>query len=94
MRRTPEPEELTRRVLRALELAPCSLRALARKAGVPHATLVLIRQGKRQPTRAVADALFEALLGWLQDCSTAAGIIRTGRSPYESRRSRKKGDTR
>ena len=82
-RKTPPDSE---RIRRALEVAPCSLRALARKAGVPHSTLVLIRQGKRQPTQAVADALVDALVEWMGQCTEAASIIRTGESPYERRR--------
>ena len=82
-RKTPPDSE---RISRALEIAPCSLRALARKAGVPHSTLVLIRQGKRQPTRAVAEALVGALLDWVEQCTEAVSVIQTGESAYERRR--------
>lgn len=56
-----ERERLTDAVAAAVDGTPTSIRALARSAGVPHPSLVNIRQGKMAATpelaRAVADAL-------------------------------------
>ena len=60
---------------RAIELAPCSVRALAKQAGVPHVTLVWIRQGKRKATAAVAGKVGAALRKWGNKCFRAADVI-------------------
>ncbi len=68
---------LTEIVARAVEDAPCSLRALAREAGVPHSTLIRIVNGERDATPAVARAVAEALRRWSDQCAaSAAGIER------------------
>ena len=69
-------DPLTDAVRRALKLAPCSLRALAREAKVPHVTLVLVRSAKRQATPAVAAALSAALDAWAARCHDAAKGLR------------------
>ncbi len=68
-------DSLAPRVIQALEHAPCSLRALAREAGVPHSTLVAIRKGDRTPTWEVADKLRSALSLWGERCHVAAAFI-------------------
>ena len=68
-------DSLAPRVIQALEHAPCSLRALAREAGVPHSTLVAIRKGDRTPTWEVADKLQAALTLWGERCHAAAAFI-------------------
>ncbi len=55
---TPEREDAVRRALR---LAPGSLRAVAQKAGVSEGLLRHIRDGRRNATPAVVEALAEAL---------------------------------
>ena len=57
---------------RALRDAPCSLRALAREAGVAHSTLVRARDGDMAVTPAIVDAVVEALRRWEEKCSTLA----------------------
>jgi hypothetical protein len=63
---------LSKAVVKALLAAPCSLRALAREAAVPHVTLVLIKSGKRSATPLVASRVASALWSWGQRCSKAA----------------------
>jgi transcriptional regulator with XRE-family HTH domain len=60
----------------ALAEVPGSLRAIAREAGVPHSTLVRIRQGDRDATREVAEALADALGRWAADCRSAELSLR------------------
>lgn len=69
-------KNLQEAVRRALADAPGSLRALAREAGVPHSTLVRIRQGDRTPTRDVSEALAAALERWSGSCAEAADTLR------------------
>ncbi len=79
---------LTEIVARAIADAPCSLRALAREAGVPHSTLIRIVNGERDATPAVARAVAEALRRWSDQCAaSAAGIER--RLRQVKRRNRK-----
>ncbi len=76
---------LTEIVAQAVEAAPCSLRALAREAGVPPSTLTRIVNGERDATPAVARAVADALRRWRDDCATSAvGIER--RLPQVKRR--------
>jgi transcriptional regulator with XRE-family HTH domain len=69
-------DRLTSAVIRALESAPCSLRALARTAGVSHVQLLHITQGKRRATPAVAAKVAEALDTWSTRCAEGARGIR------------------
>ena len=66
---------LTEAVVRALRVAPCSLRALARIAGVSHVQLLHITQGKRRATVAVARKVAKALDGWSKRCRQGADRI-------------------
>jgi transcriptional regulator with XRE-family HTH domain len=69
-------DHLTDAVIQALRAAPCSLRALARTAGVSHVQLLHIKQGKRRATPAVAKRVARALTGWSDTCAHAAARIR------------------
>ena len=69
--------QLDESVRRALTDAPGSLRALSREAGVPHSTLVRIRQGDRGVTPEVAKALADALERWSDSCAAGASLVRS-----------------
>lgn len=69
-------ENLTAAVLHAIEAAPCSLRALARAAGVSHALLLQLQRGDFQATPAVAEKVAKALDGWAGQCAAAARKVR------------------
>ena len=82
-------KRLTDSVVKAVNGAPCSLRALARKAGVPPSTLSRIVSGEREATLDVAAAVADALERWAGDCGTLAHGIRQA-----ARTERKRGRTR
>jgi transcriptional regulator with XRE-family HTH domain len=63
-------------VRRALDLAPCSDRALALKAGVPPSTISRIRKGERGVTPEVATRIAAAIGEWAADCQEAEAMIR------------------
>ena len=67
---------LTTTVRKAVERAPCSIRALAKAAGVPHVTLAHIIHGRREATEDVARKVARALDGWAKKCSRSAADIR------------------
>ena len=67
---------LTDAVRAAIEGAPCSLRALARAAKVPHVTLSHIVNGHREATADVARKVADALMVWSCDTNRAAVHIR------------------
>jgi plasmid maintenance system antidote protein VapI len=69
-------DRLTETVARAIQQAPCSVRALARAAGVPASTLVRIVAGERAATPAVAAAVVRALEVWGAQCERYAAGIR------------------
>jgi len=69
-------DRLTDAVIQGLKAAPCSLRALARTAGVSHVQLLHITQGKRRATPAVARRVARALERWSETCGRAAARIR------------------
>ena len=69
-------DSLTEAVNRAIQNAPCSVRALARAAGVPDSTLVRIVAGERAATPAVAAAVVRALEKWGAQCERYAAAIR------------------
>ena len=69
-------DRLTETVTRAVRGAPCSVRALARAAGVPDSTLVRIVAGERAATPAVAAAVARALDEWGARCEQFAKAIR------------------
>lgn len=66
-------EEAVRRVLGQV---PGSMRELAREAGIPHSTLVRIRQGHLGASPAVAEALADALGRWADECSSSEDLLR------------------
>lgn len=68
--------ELSEAVKAAVELAPGSLRALARAADVPHSTLVHIVHGKREATPELARKVATALEAWSATCGETADRIR------------------
>jgi plasmid maintenance system antidote protein VapI len=61
---------------RAIQRAPCSVRALARAAGVSHVTLALIVQGKQRATPRVAFKVARALDEWATKCRKEAARVR------------------
>jgi transcriptional regulator with XRE-family HTH domain len=61
---------------RALDLAPASLRALAREAGVSHALLLMIVSRKRAPTPGVIVKVSQALDRWADSCERGAQLLR------------------
>ena len=69
-------DRLTEAVRQAVRGAPCSVRALARAAGVPDSTLVRIVGGERAATPAVAAAVARALNLWGTKCGQLAQGIR------------------
>jgi transcriptional regulator with XRE-family HTH domain len=68
-------KQLTRTVARAIEQAPCSIRELAREAGVSHVTLLRIKNGTHPASPQVARAVADALDRWGQRCSQQADRI-------------------
>ena len=76
---------LTRTVRRALLAAPCSTRALARAAGVPHSTLVSICADDpakhREATRALAHSVMLGLRAWASTCQQSADAIERTLNP-------------
>lgn len=71
-----ERERLTEAVATAVDETPTSIRALARSAGVPHPSLVNIRQGKHAATPELARAVAEALEREGRHMTDLAGGIR------------------
>ncbi len=61
---------------RAIRQAPCSTRALARKAGVSHVMLAAIVTGHERATPRVAVRVAEALESWVARCAREAAAIR------------------
>jgi hypothetical protein len=66
-------------LIRAVDSAPCTIRALAREAGVDHKLLTAIRDGRRSCTTATADKVASALERWGDLCQGAAHELRTAR---------------
>ncbi len=69
--------DLTTATRRALRAAPTSLRALAREAGVWHATLNRISRGELGASATVARAIAAALRRWGKQCLAAAERLDT-----------------
>jgi O-acetyl-ADP-ribose deacetylase (regulator of RNase III) len=63
---------------RALEEAPGSLRELARAAHVSHTLLLRVRDGKRELTDDVAEAVATALSEWSETCAELAASLGQG----------------
>jgi len=68
--------DLTRTLAAAIAAAPCTLRALARTAGLSPALLSLIVSGKRHATPEVAEKIARALEAWSRDCDRLARKVR------------------
>ena len=79
-------KDLTNAVARAIERAPCSLRALANEAGLAPSTLSRIRSGKRSATPEVARAVAEALDRWGERCGELARSVRQAERRDRKRR--------
>lgn len=69
-------DRLTTQLIRAVKAAPCSLRALAREAGVSHALLVMVLGGERAATPVVAAKVAAALKRWGERCQRSAAQLR------------------
>lgn len=67
---------LNQAVTEALVRAPVTLRELARRAGVPHITLSHIKNGRRNATLNVAQAVADALEAIADDSTHGATLIR------------------
>jgi len=74
-------DPLTAALRRALHQAPCSVRALAREAGVPHSTLVRIQGGALKASPAVAGAIAQALRTWGHRCVGLAKVVEDAANP-------------
>jgi hypothetical protein len=76
-------------VRQAIADAPCSLRALAREAGLPHARLVRIKLGKAVVlTPADAVKIADALARWGRGCDRSVTRIRTALQSLPPQRKR------
>jgi predicted transcriptional regulator len=67
-----KPDPITTAVREAITGAPCSIRALARQAGVPDSTLSRINSGQLAPSPALVSALIYALRSWGHQCEKLA----------------------
>ena len=63
-------------VRRAIRRAPCSIRALAREAGVSHAMLAAIVTGHERATPRVSRKVARALDRWAARCAKDATAVR------------------
>ncbi len=63
-------------VRRAIRRAPCTIRALARTAGVSHVMLQGIVKGREHATRRVALKVARALETWAARCAGEAAAVR------------------
>jgi lambda repressor-like predicted transcriptional regulator len=63
-------------VRRAIRRAPCSIRALAREAGVSHVMLAAIVSRRERATPRVALKVAHALEAWAARCAGEAAAIR------------------
>lgn len=68
-------DSLTTAVREALRKAPCSVRALAREAGVPHSSLVRIQAVQLSASPTLAHSMAKALRKWGDRCDQLAGAI-------------------
>ena len=74
--------QLTRRVRAALRAAPCSIRELAKQAGIPHSTLVRIAREERLATVDVAERIGKALAVWGNRCLREAKRVQNAVDSY------------
>jgi len=63
-------------VRQAIRRAPCSVRALARQAGVSHVLLAAIVAGRKRATPRVALLVMRALGQWGDRCHESAAQVR------------------
>lgn len=70
---------------RAIRQAPCSIRALARAAGISHVMLAGVVAGREKATPRVALKVAKALERWATRCANDAASVRA------SVRGRKRG---
>jgi len=68
---------------RALAGAPCTLRELARAAGVAHSTLLRIQTGERPASPAVAARVAGALRTWGTRCTALADALERAASAHK-----------
>lgn len=61
---------------RAVRGAPCTIRALARTAGVSHVMLAAIVNGRERATPRVALKVAKALESWAARCGDEAAAVR------------------
>jgi hypothetical protein len=73
---------------KAIRGAPCTMRALARTAGVSHVMLVGIVAGRERATPRVAQKVAHALELWAARCAREAAAVRRA---VEGRNSNKGG---
>ncbi len=71
---------------RAIRRAPCSIRALARTAGVSHVVLAEIVNGRERATRRVALKVARALETWAARCAREAAAVRAAVKGHSQRR--------
>ena len=81
---------LTREVLRAVESAPCSTRALAKAAGISHGLIHHIQRGDYHVTPEVAGRIAKALERWGAACTAAARKVRAAARRVRTPRTRGK----
>ena len=70
----------------AIRRAPCTIRALARAAGVSHTMLAAIEKGKERATPRVALEVARALETWGTRCHSEAAKVRTAIAGLKPRR--------
>jgi lambda repressor-like predicted transcriptional regulator len=73
---------------RAIRRAPCTIRALARQAGVSHAVLAAIVTGEERATPRVAQLVARALERWGTRCHSEAARVRTAVADHRPRRTK------
>ena len=74
--------QLSRRVRAAIKAAPCSIRELAKQAGIPHSTLVRIAREERMATADVAERVGKALAVWGNLCFKEAERLQNAAKSY------------
>jgi hypothetical protein len=71
---------------RAIRRAPCTIRALARTAGVSHSVLAAIATGQERATTRVALKVARALQAWAARCEGEAAAVRAAVKGHTQRR--------
>ena len=87
---SPMRANLAGEVRAAIAAAPCSMRSLARAAGISHNSLARLRQGTLAATPTIAVKLAEALELWGAGCQRAAKRLRTAARRVPTSRTRRK----